>query len=279
MGKKRSGRATGPAAATSGVLLSIMLLPALAATTSAQSNSSARPVPTPSFVAADATPRAARSRRLGEGIDESDYPTPAVIQSVSQYLDRRSSRDATDADLKASWHEFHAWCDAKIRKFASGFRSASVDADDCAQETWVDLLSKLKSFNFDASRGKFSSWLYTLVRNKAADLSRAASRQRANSLDAPSTDAPPASGAPSPLDALAQKLNREKVRDAVAKLRDRVSAESSEIAKLRWLDQMPIAEVKDKLGMTANQLWVREHRLREKLRSALGKGLEEFQSN
>lgn len=191
------------------------------------------------------------------------------MDAVSAYLRSRSAREQVSKTLESSWNEFYIWCDSRIRRFASSYRSQVVDVDDCAQETWTELTSRLKTFRLDESRGKFTSWLYALVRNKAADLSRAANRQRATSLDSPAINALPPSQYPTPLEELSQKLDRRSVRQAVEHLRDRVSAGSYELVKLRWIDQRPLAEVKARLGITANQLWVREHRLREKLRSVL----------
>jgi RNA polymerase sigma factor (sigma-70 family) len=255
----------------SGVLLGIMLLPAIAGACTSGNGAASNPkkavsIPTTAALP-DSASRVIRSRRVD---DEGEYPSRSAIQSVSAYLNCLSNREAPSAALTTSWNQFHAWCDQRIRGYAARYHRTAADIDDCTQETWVDLTRRLKDFDFDASRGKFTSWLYTLVRNNAVDLSRIANRHTTGSLNDAPVDAHPASPNPNPMESLSRKADIQRVREAVEQLKNRVSAESYEVAKLRWIDQRPMQEVKAKLGMTANQIWAREHRLREKLRGVLG---------
>jgi RNA polymerase sigma factor (sigma-70 family) len=270
MGKKRN-QPVNPGTA-SGVLLGIMLLPTIAGACTtgvgASSEKSAFAPPAAS-VLSDSTSRTIRSRRTEDAVENVEYPSRSSLLAVSKYLQCLSNRQTPSASITASWNRFHNWCDRQIRNYAGRYYRTSSDIDDCAQETWVDLTRRLKDFDLDASRGKFTSWLYTLVRNNAVDLSRAMRRQRASSLNDATAGADPSCPEPNPMETLSRKLDAQRVREAVEQLKDRVSAESYEIARLRWIDQRPLEDVKAKLRMTANQIWAREHRLRQKLRGML----------
>ena len=205
-------------------------------------------------------------RRRRESPQLAASPCSATIALAGEYL-RLSSRGCRPhATEQAAWEKFFPWCDGTIRRFAMRFRHRGVDPDECAQETWVDLMRRLPRFEHDHTRGRFSSWLYTVVRNKAHDLLRTRLRRPA----APLAEAPVvASKDSSPDRAVQLEEERSVVRDALSRLRERSSEQSYQVLQLRFVEGLCAKEVADALGLSPEQVWVREHRIKRKLRDLL----------
>jgi len=167
------------------------------------------------------------------------------------------------ADL--AWERFYRWCDATIRRFAASLRVKGVELDDCAQEVWSDLLRGLRNFRLDESRGRFSSWLYTIVRSKAMNLARRRGRFPAAELPASVTQGISAhEGDPAVI--CQRTSDREMVHRLLAELRRRVSERSYRVLHLRHVEGCDPAQVAMALGLSVAQVWARDHRMKRELR-------------
>ena len=111
-----------------------------------------------------------------------------------------------------------------------------MDVDDCRQDVWADLLRTLPGFSVDASRGRFSTWLYTVVRSKATDILRKRSRQPVDQAGSTLLAAMPGRDA-DPAQQCQQKSEREAVHRAISQLRHIASEQSFRVVQLRWLEQ------------------------------------------
>ena len=212
--------------------------------------------------------RAARPprRRRRESPRLPASPCSATIALAGEYLRVSSQGCRPRAMAQAAWEGFFPWCDGTIRRFAMRFGHRGVDPDECAQETWIDLLRRLPRFEHDHARGRFSSWLYSVVRNKAHDLLRTRLRRPASPL----AEAPAVASNESTPDRAAQlEEERSVVRDALSRLRERSSEQSYQVLQLRFVEGLCVREVADALGLSPEQVWVREHRMKRKLRDLL----------
>jgi RNA polymerase sigma factor (sigma-70 family) len=197
--------------------------------------------------------------------------SPLSGQTVSRaglYLRSRAMGQNPDAPAAAAWGRFFPACDRLIRQYAGHFSARGVDVEDCVQETWSQLLRTLPTFQLEQGRGHFGSWLYAVVRSKAHDILRRAGRQAAEDLS-PQVQASFASRDADPADEAERSSAIEQVRSALAELRSRVSDPSYRVLHLRHLEGRSVSEVADALGMTPQQVWARDHRMRCKLRDLL----------
>ncbi len=151
------------------------------------------------------------------------------------------------------------------------------DAQDVLQESFLSVYRKLGSFRGESL---FSTWLHRIVTNAALMHLRARSRRRQEPLDAflPRFDANGRHVAePAALDAAAQAAERldrgllaEKARAGIARLPDLYRA----AFVLRDLEDLPTAEVAERLGVGADVVRQRVHRARMMLRGYLGDAVE-----
>jgi RNA polymerase sigma factor (sigma-70 family) len=195
-----------------------------------------------------------------------DELSAALIEQASAYLRSAANGLQPSAELSDAWEQFYGSCDAVIRKFSRKIAPREIDHDDCAQEVWADLLKTLPDFKLDHSRGKFTSWLYTVVRSKATNQLRRAARDRCEGIVA-------AAGMPAGMDnpsgQLVRKSQRQAVRAALAVLKSRSSERSYQVLHMRHMEGRSVGDVADSLGMKPGQVWVTEHRMKRKLRTLL----------
>lgn len=185
------------------------------------------------------------------------------IGLVSEYLRHRAEGRKSRTELTSAWKAFYPACDQVIRKFARTVQPGT-DVEDCVQDVWADLMTHLPQFRLDRSRGKFTSWLYTVVRSKATNLIRKQSRYSSESSEAVMMDK-----SPGPLETLERKCDIQAVRDAMAVLQRMTSARSFQVLHLRHMEGKDVSEVARTLRMKPGQVWVTEHRMKKKLKELL----------
>src|SRR5258708_15218802 len=195
--------------------------------------------------------------------------SPQLIE-IRRYLTHRKHGLRPSEGLEAAWNSFYDLYSRKIRAFAFSCGAADDDIPDCIQEVWRELLTRLPTFQLDASRGQFDTWLYRIVKGKTTDQCRCSKRrllQGCSDFLQTVTDNHLGPG---------QALeDEEMVRLAWGQLKNRLSARTFDVLRLRLVDQWPVAEVAEKLGLSHEQVWYRYHRARRELTeigSALARG-------
>jgi RNA polymerase sigma factor (sigma-70 family) len=119
---------------------------------------------------------------------------------------------------------------------------------------------RLPTFQLNACRGHFDTWLFSIVKGKAAELHRSRKRR---SLQGSSTSLQNATDNHSRPD---QTLEADElIALAWDQLRKRSSECSFQVLQLRLVEQRPVAEVAEKLGLSHEQVWYRYHRARREL--------------
>ncbi len=188
---------------------------------------------------------------------------PGLLQKTQLYLACLSRRQTPGSPLSEAWDRFYRIIDPVIRRFASGCGAAAPDLDDCAQEVWTTLVTHLRDFHLDPRRGRFLSWLYTLVRSKAADQVRGRARHPAANLthaagaELRGPDADPAAE---------YEMHRQQtlVHAVLDELRQQVSERSYRVVYLRWIEGRTIPEIAAALNLTPQQVRFRSHRMKQK---------------
>ncbi len=193
---------------------------------------------------------------------------PQLFAVVREFLAKKAAhRPVDDAQVQA-WREFHRRCDPLIRKFACIYVKSASDVDDCAQEVWLKLIDRLVTFEYDPSRGAFTSWLYRIVRDTTVSYFRHEARFTAPRHHEPLRDVPCRPDA----DPAVQCERSDSVARSyamVTMIRRHVSRPNYELLQMRWLQGCSVEEVAQTLGLSHEQVWYREHRARQKMRALL----------
>lgn len=149
-------------------------------------------------------------------------------------------------------------------------------AEDIAQDAFLRVVRKASEFKHEA---RFSTWLYTIVRNLCVDHLRRMKHRRHTSLD----DSPPGEERP-----LVDKLPTARV-DANVERRavstevgskivaaiESLPEEQREVFLLRELAGMPFADIADLTGVSANTVKSRMRYALDRLKEALSQ-FEEY---
>jgi RNA polymerase sigma factor (sigma-70 family) len=209
-----------------------------------------------------------RSRRRAGQADLHTDTFLATLAQATEYLRSREAGAAATPEARQAWDTFYGACDPCIRSYAGAFSMRGADVDDCAQDVWADLMRSLPRFQMDRSRGRFTSWLYAIVRSKAMNVERRRCRRPAQSLS-PEMAANVAAPESDPAQQFDREGQRAEVRRAMATLRMQSSEQSYRVLHLRYWEGMSAPQVADALGLTPEQVWVREHRMKRKLQQLL----------
>jgi RNA polymerase sigma factor (sigma-70 family) len=196
-----------------------------------------------------------------------------TIAQAGEYLRLGADSRSVSEETRVGWERFYHRCDATIRRFAATFRSRGVDVDDCTQEVWADLIRSLPQFKLDSTRGRFDSWLYTIVRSKATDILRRQNRTSTTELS-PAVMARAATSEVDPSEILDRQSDRDSVQGAMKRLEEVASESSYRVLHLRYIAGWSVQQVADALGFSREQVWVREHRMKRKLRELLADHFE-----
>lgn len=183
-----------------------------------------------------------------------------LLALAQSYLRQRRDGLLPSAELEAAWRVFHEHCSAKIRAFAGRCGALSHEIVDCVQDVWAELTIRLPSFQIDPNRAQFESWLYCIVRSKAADQRRARRRSVPQQFE---------DQIETMIDHRVKEASTLEENDflmtALSFLAEELSACSLQVLRLRLVEQLAVAEIAEALGITNEQVWYRFHRARRRL--------------
>lgn len=191
------------------------------------------------------------------------------LRQTQDYLRSLSSRSTPLGPSRQGWDAFYAQYDPLVRRTVKAWRMPRADTEDCVQEIWTEIVGKLSKLDFDPRRGRFRSWLYTLVRRKMIRQLRRRPKETVRSTTDPTT----LDGGPNddPSVACVRRENRELVHRTLAELRRRVSEKNYRVVHLRWIDGRGAAEIADEVDLTQEQVRYRLRRMKQKLQNLLAK--------
>jgi RNA polymerase sigma factor (sigma-70 family) len=192
-----------------------------------------------------------------------------LLTQIQSFLIRRERSLPPSEEQEAAWATFYDYYCHKIRKYAFSCGATEDEIADCAQEVWAELLVRLPRFRLDPNRGKFDSWLFRIVRGKVANIFRHKQRLLQASADVPETAIKLHSSPTGNLE------DKEILTVAWDRARAKLSECNFQVLKMRLLEQLPVDEVAQKLGLSHEQVWYRFHRAQRQLQgigSALALG-------
>lgn len=174
-----------------------------------------------------------------------------------------------DAELAASFKAGHApalealyWRHAeRVWRYARYFSGNEDAAAEIVQETFVRVSRNLHAFE---GRARFTTWLYTVVRSAAIDVTTKLRKAPKQAEDEQMSRVPAQDS--EPMDGLIDAETREAVRDAVTRLPEN----EREAVIMCELQELPLRDACEVLGWSESRLKVTLYRARRRLRSMLG---------
>ena len=163
-------------------------------------------------------------------------------------------------DLTAFEELYLQYADQVFRYALERTKSPTV-ADDVLSETTAFLLENLD--RFDASRGSFRAWLFTIVRRRISDHQRYSRRlrrfvrRRGVQLTSQALEGPEA--------AALRKHEEDQVNSALERLRPA----DRDLVLLRYAGQLTSKEIGELTGRSEGAVRVQLHRIRRKLAGEL----------
>ncbi len=134
-------------------------------------------------------------------------------------------------------------------------------AEDLAQEVFVKLWQALPRYD---GRAKLSTWIYAITRN--ASVSALRTRRRMVSMSDPAVSEEVEGIAAAPVPVAGDRELRRVIEALPEKQRQAVT--------LYYLDERPVEEVAEMMGLPANTVKTHLHRARASLATALGRTAE-----
>lgn len=192
----------------------------------------------------------------------------SMLEAVKRHLKTSDVGGLPTTESFLAWRRFYHLCDPLIRRFVRIYVRTANDMDDCTQEVWVRLIKHLKTFDYDASRGAFSSWLYKVVRSVTANYFR--HDYRNNDGDNRSAMSMiPAGQHSDPATIMDAMDSQHRAEEMLITIRRNVSRPNYELLYMRWVQQRSVEDVANTLDISREQVWYREHRVKKKLRDVL----------
>lgn len=192
-----------------------------------------------------------------------------MILNVQAFLLERLSRHTSSAEMTEEWNRFYESYDRIIRRFAMACGMQDCDIDECSQEVWVAVVNGLNSFELDSSRARFRSWLYGIVRNKAADQVRDRVRHTAVSLNDSSNTFNLEDDLPHPIQNIEAAWRSEVLREALGLIKKKAKPRDFAVFVDRSVRKKPAAAVAEVNDMTEGAVRVVDHRLRKQLQDTI----------
>jgi RNA polymerase sigma factor (sigma-70 family) len=87
-------------------------------------------------------------------------------------------------DNRTVWAEFDAHYRRLIERVAARLGLSPEEASEAAQQTLADFAEGYRTGNYDRSRGRLSSWLLAIARNRIMDVHRSRRRRQARGSSA-----------------------------------------------------------------------------------------------
>lgn len=174
-------------------------------------------------------------------------------------------------DDREGWQRFYDSYHGLILSVVHKAGVHGADAEEVAQEALVSVAKGMKDFRYDPARGSFKGWLKTIVRSRLVDFFRRQARRPAGMLDeARAVEESLAAGPLNDLEAhYEQEWNRHLLEQALHGLRRKIAPRQFVIFDLCVMQEKPVAEVAQLLGINRGLVYVAKHRAARLLKQRL----------
>ena len=162
-----------------------------------------------------------------------------------------------DPEAGEAWSEFHDLYAPLIYHYARKRGLGRDDADDVRSECYKAIVQQISTFQYDQTKGGFKAWLRTMVDRRVIDLFRKKREQQVNSGDLRQLEADRAS----PEEIWEIEWKKQHLKHCVEQLRGEVSRTTFDAFSQVVIQDRPVTEVCDELGMNANQIYKAKARM------------------
>ena len=199
-------------------------------------------------------------------------PDPAPGTSATDPALLRRLRDVGD---DASWRQFHDTYGRMLHAVARRAGLNDAEAQDVVQETIIDVSQQMPDFRYDRSRGRFKNWLLTIVRRRIANHARRQFYQHGDERIPRTQHLGTALEETTPMpDAefervWAEEWERQILEAALARVKARVKPLQYQAFQLHVLKEVPVAEVCERLGVRAREVYWAKDRVQRLLKDLI----------
>lgn len=178
----------------------------------------------------------------------------AVFPQTPRTLLRRLA-DLASGDDEAAWASFVELYDPVVREFVRLQQPdmPEADRDDLVQDVFARLVPTLRAGAFDPSKGKFRTYLATMVRRMLIDRFREMSaRQVAQTV--PLADVEPVAETPAAAMLLDMKWRLARHHAAIEHVfaKSALSEQSRQVFMMSEVDGLSMKDIAEKLGLAPN---------------------------
>lgn len=201
--------------------------------------------------------------------DKFTAPTSlSLLGRTQEYLKSLLDQQIPDSELRDSWDGFYERYNRLLRRFVIARGVPASDVEDCLQDVWKEVATRLVDFQHPVKRPGLRAWLYTLVRSRATDIVRLKSKQGIVGVgDETAARLNVDSREPDPADQCDQSWDEAIVHTILEDLKAEVSELNYQVLYRRFISGQSVSEVADALGIKPEQVRYRQHRMLKKLQT------------
>lgn len=171
-------------------------------------------------------------------------------------------RDHADA---GAWAEFVGLYRPLLMRYARARGLGVEDGEDVAQHCLTAITRKISDFEYDPLKGRFRGWLKKMVNDRVANLLR---RRRAINAGSAEFQRPQEREA-GPEEVWEKVWLEEHLRFCCDQVNNEVQPHTYEAFRRVAIEQQPVVEVCEALGLTANQVYVAKSRVTRRLQDMM----------
>ena len=174
-------------------------------------------------------------------------------------------RDRADS---LSWQEFHARYGELLNRYARIRGASAIDAEDVVQDVEMGLFRAMDGFEYDASKGRFRSYLRLAVLHA---MSRRASKQarQGEPLDPKAFDYLTGERDAQADDHWEREWRLHRLRWALREVARDIEPATLEAFKMHVLEGVPAAETAERLSISKNSVYQAKSRVMKRLKERL----------
>ncbi|TWT41968.1 RNA polymerase sigma factor [Phycisphaerae bacterium RAS1] len=177
-------------------------------------------------------------------------------------------KNVADAD---AWRQFDSIYRPILTRYARARGLDAADVDDVVQHCMAALVTHVRGFEYDASRGRFRSWLRTIVNNHIRNLW--AKRREGQADTAAFAGVADDNG---PDQEFERIWTQEHLRHCLEQVRRELRPEEYDAFHMHVIADASVDDTCAKFGLAPNQLyklkWKVTQRLKEAMREQFGEG-------
>jgi len=189
-----------------------------------------------------------------------------LCKKLQTYLEYRAQRLEPPTEFTRIWDRFYDTYTSRIMAYLRKSELPDADLEDCVQSVWAEIVANLVRLRFDPRRGRLSTWVITLARNRSVDIARRRRRVSTGLNEKMIALVDPELG---PAGACELQSTRARVVDLLAEFSEQVTELNFQVFHQRLIEGRTGVEVAASLGLTPEQVRFRLHRMKRKFRDVL----------